>query len=43
MGRLGNLVHPMIHTLFVKSDAVFQDDNATTHIAGTVQSWLEEH
>jgi hypothetical protein len=27
MDRLGNLVHPMIQTLF-RNDAVFQEDNA---------------
>jgi hypothetical protein len=33
----------MIQTLFQNSDAVFQDDNATIHTAGTVQSWFGEH
>jgi hypothetical protein len=33
----------MIQTLFPKNDAVFQDENAPTHTAGTVQSWFEEH
>jgi hypothetical protein len=32
----------MIHTLFLKKDAVFQDDSAPIHTAGTVQSWFEE-
>jgi hypothetical protein len=41
--RLGNLVHPMIQTLFPNNDAVFQDDNAPIHIAGTTQSWFEKH
>jgi hypothetical protein len=42
--RLGNQVHPMIRTLFPsENDAVFQDDNASIHTAGTVQSWFEEH
>jgi hypothetical protein len=40
--RLDNQVHPMIQTLFPNNDAVFQDDNAPIHIAGTAQSWLEE-
>jgi hypothetical protein len=40
---LGNQVHPMMQTLFPNNDAVFQDDNAPIHIAGTVQSWFEEH
>jgi hypothetical protein len=33
----------MIQTLFPNNDAVFQDDNAPIHTAGTVQSWFEEH
>jgi hypothetical protein len=41
--RLGNLVHPMIQTLFPNNDAVFPDDNVPILTAGTVQLWLEEH
>jgi hypothetical protein len=41
--RLGNQVHPMIQTLFPNNDAVFQDDNAPIHTAGTVQLWFQEH
>jgi hypothetical protein len=41
--RLGNQVQPMIQTIFPNNDAVFQDDNASIHTAGTVQSWFEEH
>jgi hypothetical protein len=33
----------MIQKLFPKNDAVFQDDNAPIHTAGTAQSWFEEH
>jgi hypothetical protein len=33
----------MIQTLFPNNDAIFQDDNAAVHIAGTVQSWFEKH
>jgi hypothetical protein len=33
MNRLGNQVQPMIQTLFPNYDTVFQDDNATIHIA----------
>jgi hypothetical protein len=33
----------MIQTLFPINDAVFQDDSTPIHIAGTVQSWFEEH
>jgi hypothetical protein len=33
----------MIQTLFPNNDAVFKDDNAPIHTAGTVQSWFEEH
>jgi hypothetical protein len=33
----------MIQTLFLNNDAVFQDNNAPIHTAGTVQSWFEEH
>jgi hypothetical protein len=41
--RLGNQVHPMVQTLFPNNDAVFQDDIAPIHTAGTVQSSFEEH
>jgi hypothetical protein len=34
--RLGNQGHPMIQT-FLNNDAVFQDDNAPIHPAGTIQ------
>jgi hypothetical protein len=34
--RLGNQLHPTIQTLFLNYDAVFQDNNAHTHTAGTV-------
>jgi hypothetical protein len=33
----------MTQTLFPNDDAVFQNDNASIHTAGTVQSWFEEH
>jgi hypothetical protein len=42
-GELGNQVHSMTQTLFPNNDAVFQDDNASIHTAGTIQSWFEEH
>jgi hypothetical protein len=32
----------MIQTL-LNNNSVFRDDNAPIHIAGTVQSWFEEH
>jgi hypothetical protein len=41
--RLGNQVHPMIQTLFLNNDSVFQHDTAPIHTAGTVWSWFEEH
>jgi hypothetical protein len=41
--RLGNQVNPIIQTLLPNNNAVFQENNATIHIAGTVQSWFEEH
>jgi hypothetical protein len=41
MDRLGNQVHPFIHTLF-PNNTVFQDDNPPIHTAGTVQSRFEE-
>jgi hypothetical protein len=37
VNRLGIQVHPMIQTLF-PNNAVFHDDNAPIHTAGTVQS-----
>jgi hypothetical protein len=33
----------MIQTLFPNNDAVFKDDNAPIHTAGSVQSWFEEY
>jgi hypothetical protein len=33
----------MIQALFLNNDAVFQNDNALIHTAGTIQSWFEEH
>jgi hypothetical protein len=33
----------MIQTLFPNKDAVFQDNNASTHTTATFQSWFEEH
>jgi hypothetical protein len=41
--RFGNQVHPVIQTLFLNNDALFQNDNAPIYIAGTVQSWFEMH
>jgi hypothetical protein len=41
--RLGNQVHPMIQMLFPNNDAVFQDDSASIHTAGTVRLWFEDH
>jgi hypothetical protein len=35
--RVGNKLDPIIHMLFPNNDAVFQDDNAPIHTAGTVQ------
>jgi hypothetical protein len=36
-------LHPTFQMLFTNNDAVFQDNNAPIHTAGTVQSWFEEH
>lgn len=33
----------MIQTLFPNNDAVFLNNNAPTHTAGTVESCFEEH
>jgi hypothetical protein len=41
--RLGNQVHPMIRMFFMNNDSVFQDDSASIHVAGTVQSCFQEH
>jgi hypothetical protein len=35
--RLGNQVHPMIQMLFPNKDAIFKEDNAPTHTAGTIR------
>jgi hypothetical protein len=39
--RLGNQVHPIIQTF--PNDAVFQDEIAPIHTAGTIRSLFEEH
>jgi hypothetical protein len=41
VNRLGNQVHPMIHTLVPNDVAAFQD-SASIHTARTVQSWYED-
>jgi hypothetical protein len=41
--RLANQVNSMIQMLFPNNDAVFQDDSAPIHTAGSVQKWFEEH
>jgi hypothetical protein len=41
--RLGNEKQSMIQTLLPSNDAVFQDDSAPIHTAGTVQSRFEKH
>jgi hypothetical protein len=42
LDRLGKQTHPMIQTLCPNNYAVFQNDNAPIHTAGTVQPWFEE-
>jgi hypothetical protein len=41
--ELDNQVCPMIQMLFLNNSALFQDDSAPIHTAGTVRSWFEEH
>jgi hypothetical protein len=41
--RVGNQMHPMIQTLFPNNDALFQDDSAQIHRAGTIQSCFKKH
>jgi hypothetical protein len=41
--RMGDQGHPIIQTLLLNKDAVFQDDNSPSHTSGTVQSCCEEH
>jgi hypothetical protein len=36
MDRLCNKVHPMMQTLFLNNETVFQENNVHTHAAGTV-------
>jgi hypothetical protein len=43
VGSLGNQVDSMFQMLFPSNDAVFQQDNAPIHRAGTIHSWFEEH
>jgi transposase len=40
---MNNQVHPTIQTSLPDNGAVFQDNSAPIHTAGSVQSWLEEH
>jgi hypothetical protein len=40
MVGLGNQMLSTIKTLFPNNDAVFQDNNAPIHTAGTIQSWF---
>ena len=40
---LGNQLHPMVHKLFPKNDAVFHYDNLPIHTARSFQFWFEEH
>jgi hypothetical protein len=41
---LGNQMHPMIQMLFQNNNnIVFQDDSTPIYVAGTIQSWFEEH
>jgi hypothetical protein len=41
--RLGNQVHPMIQTKFIKKTQFCKMTNYPIHTAGTVQSRFEEH
>jgi hypothetical protein len=41
LGILMNQVHPMVQALFPVGKAIFQDDNASNHIAGVVKKWHE--
>jgi hypothetical protein len=41
--RLGNQARPKIQTLFPSNDSVIEDENASVHTAGIVQSWFEAH
>jgi hypothetical protein len=43
LDRLITQVHPMIQALFPNKNAVFQDDSAPIHTAGTDLTWFEEH
>jgi hypothetical protein len=40
VNRLGNQLQPMIQTLFANNNAVFQDNNAPIHTAGTFNHGL---
>jgi hypothetical protein len=40
---LGNLGHTMVHMLFPKNDAIFQEGNSLMHTATREQSCFEEH
>ena len=37
-----NHVHPMVQ-MFRKSDAIFHEDNSSTHTDRSAQPWFEDH
>jgi hypothetical protein len=39
--RLGSQVHPLIQTLFLINETVFQDDSASIHTAGMFRHGLK--
>jgi hypothetical protein len=42
-GWVGQSGASHVQTLFLNISAIFQDDSAPIHTAGTVQAWFEEH
>ncbi|GFX12857.1 transposable element Tcb1 transposase [Trichonephila clavipes] len=40
---LADHVHPDMRIVFPQNDAIYQQDNAKCHTAGSVRAWFEEH